>query len=300
MKIYLAGKICPQRGSWRDALIETRYDTTRRAEVPGWHLVRAEDDNSYVDSDGHRVSLPWPTAPNTRVLGLHEYVGPYRTVLASGTPEWKYYGEFHGSIVEGQHGASNGTDDDLIVAQCRAAIERADLVFAYINSPDCYGTLVELGMAVASNVFTVAAFERGVGWDWDDYWFTQEVIDAVVDAPPTITVPDAPPLEEFCKVQMGEPLSEAFHRAYDEYATARDAEHDRVRHMLEAAIVRWAARPSRPMAAVVPLYDQRQAYELVAQVEGRYARWIAEVAEWTSDPRVRSAANRLLRTVTQP
>jgi nucleoside 2-deoxyribosyltransferase len=40
------------------------------------------------------------------------------------------------------------------------AIQRADLVFAWIDSPDCYGTILEIGYARAMNKVVVVAFSE--------------------------------------------------------------------------------------------------------------------------------------------
>lgn len=49
------------------------------------------------------------------------------------------------------------------VAQlCVAALQRSNLVFCYIESLDCYGTLVEIGQATKANLPVVVVFAPGV------------------------------------------------------------------------------------------------------------------------------------------
>jgi nucleoside 2-deoxyribosyltransferase len=55
---------------------------------------------------------------------------------------------------------------------CLGAVTKADLLFCYIDSNDCYGTLVEIGYALAQNVPMVIAFAPGVASAvHNDFWF---------------------------------------------------------------------------------------------------------------------------------
>ncbi len=52
---------------------------------------------------------------------------------------------------------------------------RADYVFAYIESADCYGTLIELGMASARGIPTVIGFAPELSpSDRDDLWMAAQ------------------------------------------------------------------------------------------------------------------------------
>lgn len=67
---------------------------------------------------------------------------------------------------------------------CLGAVAKADLLFCYIDSSDCFGTLVEIGYALAHNVPVVIAFAPDVASAGDnDFWFasvkTSQVIYSV-------------------------------------------------------------------------------------------------------------------------
>jgi hypothetical protein len=284
MRIYLAGKMDREHGAWRDAILPSRYDAVLKDQAPGWVLISDADNPAWGGRD-YRCSMPWPVQPNRHVLNLHEYVGPYRTDLA-GSWEWKHYGEFHGSKVIGQHGSSNGEEDGLIVQECSKAISRADLLFAYINRPDCFGTLVEIGMAKASGVFTVVAVEDDAEWDWSDYWFTVAAADAVIHPPAAVEIGPEPPMAPGIR----------WHTADDAdwlgWSERKAAERTRVQGMLRDAIVLWTARPERPVQAlsVVPAPATHAAFQEVA-------RSFSQIARWSSDPRVRNEAERMLKRI---
>lgn len=55
---------------------------------------------------------------------------------------------------------------------CLGAVTKADLLFCYIDSKDCFGTLIEIGYALAQNVPVVIAFTPGVASAvHNDFWF---------------------------------------------------------------------------------------------------------------------------------
>lgn len=55
---------------------------------------------------------------------------------------------------------------------CLGAVAKADLLFCYIDSNDCYGTLVEIGYALEQNVSVVIAFAPGIASTvHNDFWF---------------------------------------------------------------------------------------------------------------------------------
>jgi hypothetical protein len=55
---------------------------------------------------------------------------------------------------------------------CMAAVKKADILFCYIDSLDCFGTLVEVGFAIAHNVPVIIAFAPSVASPVDnDFWF---------------------------------------------------------------------------------------------------------------------------------
>jgi hypothetical protein len=69
----------------------------------------------------------------------------------------------------------------------RARIRRADLVFAYINETDCFGTLIELGYAAALNKPITIGIGRNIEIkEFDDLWMARQCAtmgDALLGSP---------------------------------------------------------------------------------------------------------------------
>ena len=267
MKIYLAGKMDAEHGAWRDALIGDRYVPGVDRRFPAWELAHKID----PDYDIHDLDvLPWPKVPNTYVLGVHEYVGPYRWTFAPVEPQNKHLGYFHGSEGFGNHGYDMSDDRGrrLIVEECTNAIARADLVFAYLNSPDCFGTLAEIGMAKAMGKFIYVAIEQSAEWDGTDYWFIEELAGAYRNVLS---------MDNDDRVMLGHHF-----------------EGDRIRDVFKDAIVAWTARPGKP--GLVALVDEdRTAPYIRAMQESAHS--FSQIARWSSDPRVRNEAQRMLKRI---
>lgn len=150
MKVYLAGKI--GRHDWR-------------------HSIVPRLDKFSGDNDTNQLSVI-----EGGVAGGHDYVGPFFLSLGG-------HGEGHGWAGEGNtHGRGLGgfadfglSHLDLITNQeskgqvfmyCAIQIERADLVFAWLDETTAYGTLVEIGMARAQRKAIWVA-----GYPNEDLWF---------------------------------------------------------------------------------------------------------------------------------
>lgn len=242
MKIYLAGKIDNEHGSWRDQLLEPDYRS--------WpHMPRWQIRYPYAQWErGYSVEPPpaWPRTPNRWVLGLLDYVGPYRVDVVP-SPESKSSGEFHGSTWSGQHGCMDTAFKRHIVGSCLTAIKRADLVFAYINTPDCHGTLVEVGYAAALGKFIYVV--EGTEVPYEDYWFGAELATCW----------------EWLHDGRGQSLEQHVQRAVTQFASTQQ-----LGHGVSPRAVPEAAQAFR------------------------------DIARWTSDPRVRNEAQRMLRQLSDP
>jgi hypothetical protein len=100
----------------------------------------------------------------------------------------------------GSHGVAAGctgqraefTRSD-VVEQNNQALEAADLVFAYVSSPDCYGTLHELGWVVRAGKRVAVVFAPGM--PVDDFWYVSEQADAVYTEQPAEALPHLLTLE---------------------------------------------------------------------------------------------------------
>lgn len=76
----------------------------------------------------------------------HNYVGPYYFDSGGGHSTWINGG--HGNDPGGQGLPSDHRD--RVRSLCLDAIDRCDLLFAWLNCTDCYGTIAEIGYARAA------------------------------------------------------------------------------------------------------------------------------------------------------
>jgi hypothetical protein len=123
-KIYLAGKVT--KHGWRDELVPDL-----RFAWDGYASDRLAD----LDE--------WPILPQG-VLGQWDYVGPFFTACDHGCAHDR---GIHASVPNPCEGGP--TDRNNIFDRCMAALSHADVVFGWLDTTDCYGTLVELGAAYA-------------------------------------------------------------------------------------------------------------------------------------------------------
>lgn len=254
MNIYLAGKM-DENGAWRDALLGTEYDYDAKRVYPSWELIRWNEEMS-------EAPYPeWPLEPNTAVLGLHNYVGPYRVTWLNEPSRTANTGYFHGSSWNGQHGQMDHGHRQAIAVECSTAIQRADLVFAVLNRPDCFATLVEIGMASALGKFVYVLVHDDAVWSYDDYWF----------------------IDELPNVHIGS--------IGDHQPTISKWVHD---GMLDA-VLQWTARPepTKPLS-IVRAEQWKDEYTAVTR-ESLHA--FNQIAKWSSDPRVRSEAQRMIKKI---
>lgn len=132
-KVYLAGKI--SKHCWRHTLVS------------------------------HLREHSWDDGPLEQFYFC--YVGPF------------FVGCDHGCYHRPEnHGCFQGCSPDCdipkyeITGLCYAAIRKAQLVFCYITSKDCFGTLVEIGVAHALGIPVVIAFAPGIACEEsNEMWF---------------------------------------------------------------------------------------------------------------------------------
>lgn len=78
-------------------------------------------------------------------------------------------------VEEGEWGGCMGnyyTKDDVLNI-CKEQIDKADIVFAYIDCDDCYGTLAEIGYAHAKGKDIVIVFGKNA--PKDEMWFASKM-----------------------------------------------------------------------------------------------------------------------------
>jgi hypothetical protein len=173
MNIFLSGKVDDKHGQWRDHLLGTddHYNQERHQveHLPRWAIYTTALDSRKQWKDNIGI-LPWPVKSEI-VLDTHDYTGPFRQVVTD-YDEPKNLGYFHGSTGSGSHGQMERLDQRAVVSRCLMGIDQSDMVFAYINSEDCYGTLVEIGYAHARGkpitLATASDMEFMPPWDC---WF---------------------------------------------------------------------------------------------------------------------------------
>lgn len=166
-KIYLAGKI--RKNCWRHRIVRNL-----RGQA-------ADGQNPYVP-------LPeWPILHGVVLDGLGDYVGPYFLSCDHGCAHagpgshalTDATGDKHYSAgcISSADGLDLESARSTAVRLCREAVSKADVVFAYIEEPSAYGTLVEIGWAHALDKKVWTCFGPGA-WH-DDFWFTAECAEQV-------------------------------------------------------------------------------------------------------------------------
>lgn len=255
MRIYLAGKM-DQLGEWRDGLLT-------KPKLPGdslWH-IDWPDDPPWDTSDYTASVVHWPEGPNTHVLSTHEYTGPYRSRLFRTDWEWK--GSAHGNEGAGQHGLiESEADKERIVTLCEMGVRRCDLLFAYINTFDAFGTYAEIGMARALGKYVVVV-ERddACGGYGDDLWFVGATAHR-----------------------------HALYRSTEGWGeNHRVKTPDEERTFLRTVLLEEISRCSVRLAQA----ERRKA--ATRQTWERATGSFRQILRWTSDPRVRDEARKMIR-----
>lgn len=164
--VYLAGKITGE--GWRGEIVD------------GWSIQRGSPFtwDAVVDSAGEEWVVAEAAIDAARGAKL-DYVGPWWSdlgelcghVSASGCTEPHAYGyewrDFHGRK-EPVDAKKREQSARLVTKNVQAAVCKCDLLFAWINSDDCFGTIFEIGMAVSMKktvvIATPPSFECGQMW----------------------------------------------------------------------------------------------------------------------------------------
>lgn len=136
--IYLAGKIHKKSQDWRPIVNDVLYDSTD-SYVTRWPVARS----GLLLCDGRSL----------------DYTGPYI----------KESNDNHGYVPAhcwGEDGQNVPHVNTPFL--CRAAIENCDLLFAWIASDDCFGTLAEIGYAAGRGKLILIAGPK----PFPQLWFT--------------------------------------------------------------------------------------------------------------------------------
>lgn len=180
--IYLAGKIAA--GDWRHGIIKDLRGTFSGncdGEIGGLRVGKAYSD--YFDANDS-----WPVLPKA-VFGL-DYTGPYfvsddhrcfhgpdshgfkadqKYACGYADPD-DHDDEYFMADAQCFHNSTTGSNRLDVIRWCLDAINRSDIVFAWIDDTTCYGTLAEIGYAKALNkIILIAGTDEK--WKHTDLWF---------------------------------------------------------------------------------------------------------------------------------
>lgn len=158
-RVYLAGKI--GKNDWRHDVVSGLRGAWGEDLVGGAALTDQE---------------PWPVLAGAVLNGRADYVGPYFVSCDHGCTHNARSHAVEGGCVTLAETRNEYTNKVQIFSRCLLSILSADLVMGWINSPDCYGTLVELGFAAAHGKPVVVGFDQNELGDLvDDFWFLQQL-----------------------------------------------------------------------------------------------------------------------------
>jgi len=168
--VYLAGKIADP---WRDVIVGN-------GESGDWsHANHGICSGNMIEEDGSwNVVRGCVNVPGCTNIDL---TGPYWN---TDLDEWAGHGHAglvakHAPQTHACGGAQDWHSRMATMARCRRAINRCDLFFAWIDSMDAYGTLVEIGLAVKCNCKIAIGFGPRTNFD---LWFAASLSDTFLVA----------------------------------------------------------------------------------------------------------------------
>jgi hypothetical protein len=149
---YLAGKITGT--TWREMIVP---DWSDENGSNSYYEAHYETRGSYCEND-------WSVVMNAcNVLGVNlHYTGPWwKDPFCHGWSGGSKHPHGYGSYLEERVELSEIDSRRVQVSDAvQVAIQRADLLFAWIDGPDCYGTILEIGYARAMDKAVVVAFSE--------------------------------------------------------------------------------------------------------------------------------------------
>lgn len=185
--IYLAGKIA--QPDWRHSLVKDLWQYT------GWGF-------NYTPLD---PTAQWPIIPGA-IFESFDYGGPFFTRFSDAPhrdiPPHGIQAESYPGPFCWKHSGDTPNARTDVITLCLNAIRRADLVFAWVDTLNCFGTLFELGYAKALRKPLAVYFRYGDFWSGDpsptdmnnpfyDLWFPYFACDARHADNPTAALSEA-------------------------------------------------------------------------------------------------------------
>lgn len=122
MKLYFAGKI--RQNCWRHAIVKG------------------------LRSANYENPFDWAPLPINDFHAKHTYAGPFFSSCDHGCSHGP---ATHGMEESGCSGVTVDNWEKRVVGECFVSILKADEVFVWIDSLDCFATLIEIGFAFRSN-----------------------------------------------------------------------------------------------------------------------------------------------------
>lgn len=244
---YLAGKITGTQ--WRDEI------------VSGWSDARSE---AYSDAIQDGLWLCVRSGATACGISL-DYCGPWWMDMCGG----------HGTSIHntgphayGDHAAMPDEYSVRKYAENRKQVSRnvhcsirdSDMVFAWIDSSDCYGTIFEIGLARAQNKVVVVGIDTAFSQQAADMWLAFEGCYCVYGASAReawdefwdlVAFEDKPTLCVGAKADGG-PLAVAL---YESVLQAESSEAECLLDSLEAVLI-LTSRGTVPLAQAVPTSSQ--------------------------------------------
>lgn len=170
---YLAGKITGTR--WRNEIVEDWSHEQSKA------CYRAQN----MESGGHEWRVVDCAAEAADGVFL-DYAGPWWSSLNAGghaSSTDSVAPHAYGAEEHDNHGIALGYVSDehmewatgVVSELVEQAVKDADLIFAWIDSDDCLGTMFELGMARALGKAIVVA--SPCAFDWRETWLARQLCD---------------------------------------------------------------------------------------------------------------------------
>ena len=156
---YLAGKITGT--TWRDSIVPDWSEENHSRSY--WEAYEEyESFKTLSEEDGSYKT--WSVVLNACTacgVNLH-YTGPWwKDQLGHGSSADSRHPHGYSQCVQGEIKSSEIESLRVEVSGAiQVAIQRADLVFAWIDGPDCYGTILEIGYARAMDKAVVVAFSE--------------------------------------------------------------------------------------------------------------------------------------------
>ncbi len=169
ISVYLAGKIT--KNGWRSDIVPTS--------------ALGQSDWA-VEAMSNEIGPKWETALNALGDGIH-FAGPFLVGCDHGCGHSPQAHGITGGCIVTEAGQKE------TVRLCIQALEESDVLFAWIDAPDAYGTLVELGYAKALGKRIIVAHPshtlvrsgelRGDLEERNDMWFACSIADVEIAAP---------------------------------------------------------------------------------------------------------------------